>query len=85
MNFGIESLPSFILAFAEPIGWQDSTSSPITQAAQTETYQEGKGGGRDADVEALAMATATELGDPTARDTDIEQLDYAAIGCKKQV
>lgn len=69
------TLPSLVLAFADSTVQADTTTS-----SGTETFQKGAGGGRDADIELLAAATSTKLGDPTARDTDVEQLDYAAIG-----
>ncbi len=75
-------LPSFILRFAEPPSRTAARTSPASQLG-TETFEKGEGGARDTDVSASAAATETHVANPIARDTDIEQLDFAPIGARR--
>lgn len=76
-------LPSFILQFANPVPRMPSTSSHA--ATMTETFEKGGGGARDNDADTMAMGTETKIGDPTARDQDIEVGGYSPIVGRRSV
>lgn len=70
--------PSLILSFAKP-----TFSDPAqADAMQTVTFEKSNGGNRDTDIGLFAAATQTRVEDSLARDADVEQLDYSAIGAK---
>lgn len=75
--------PSLILTLAESARKEASETHAFAHAVATETFKEGRGSGRDTDVELMATATETKVADPTARDKDIDQSLYAAIGSRR--
>jgi hypothetical protein len=73
--------PSFILRYAEPLSRSVECHGLAMQAA-TSTFEKSEPGGRDTDISATAASTETHVANPIARDTDIDQLGFAAIGSR---
>jgi hypothetical protein len=73
---------SFILSFAIPVHTAVVRASSV--ATMTETFERGGAGGRDNDADAVATGTETKVGDPTARDQDVELGSYAPIGTRRR-
>ena len=75
--------PSLILMYAQKVSPQQAITPH--DALGTVTFEKEKGGSRDSDLEMMATATSTKVGDPKARDSDVEQLDYSPIGSRASV